>query len=332
MTFDAIIKDLKAGKFAPIYFLSGEELFFIQKIADYIEQHALEPAQKDFNFNVFYGKDSDPNVIIGDAQQYPVFSEKKLVIVKEAQEIKKWDAFESYLKNPQLTTIMVICHNYKKIDKRTAFGKLVEKNTVYLETEKLKEDKLVQWVDGLISGQGFKIKPENTKLLVDHLGNDLLKIENEIEKLSLNIKKGDLITSELIDKYIGISKDYNMFEFTKAISYKDSSNALKILQYFAKNPKAGPPVVMMGLIYNLFSKLFILHNNLGLSDFDLAKKIGVPSFFFNEYKVAMKNYPSQKTEIALSLLFEYDGKLKGLNSSGEDNAELMKEMVIKLLL
>lgn len=332
MTFDAIIKDLKAGKFAPIYFLSGEELFFIQKIADYIEQHALEPGQKDFNFNVFYGKDSDPNVIIGDAQQYPVFSEKKLVIVREAQEIKKWDAFESYLKNPQLTTIMVICHNYKKIDKRTAFGKLVEKNTVYLETEKLKEDKLVQWVDGLISGQGFKIKPENTKLLVDHLGNDLLKIENEIEKLSLNIKKGDLITSELIDKYIGISKDYNMFEFTKAISYKDSSNALKILQYFAKNPKAGPPVVMMGLIYNLFSKLFILHNNLGLSDFDLAKKIGIPSFFFNEYKVAMKNYPPQKTEIALSLLFEYDGKLKGLNSSGEDNAELMKEMVIKLLL
>jgi DNA polymerase-3 subunit delta len=330
MTFDHILKELKAGKFAPIYFLSGEEIYYIHKIADYIEQHALEPAQKDFNFNVFYGKDSDPNIIIGDAQQYPVFSEKKLIIVKEAQDIKKWDAFESYLKKPQASTILVICHNYKKIDKRTAFGKLIEKNSVFLETEKLKDEKLIHWVEALIDGHGFKIKPENSKLLVDHLGNDLSKIENEIEKLSLNINKGDLITTDLIEKYIGISKDYNMFEFTKAISFKDLTKALNILLYFQKNPKAGPPVVMMGLIYTLFSKLYILHNNLGLSDFDLAKKIGVPSFFFNEYKVAMRNFPLKKTEIAISLLYEYDGKLKGLNSGAEDDFELMKEMVFKL--
>lgn len=332
MTFEAIFKDLKAGKFAPIYFLSGEEIFYINKIADYIEANALDATQKDFNFNIFYGKDTDPNTIIGDAQQYPVFSEKKLIIVKEAQDIKKWEAFEFYIKKPMLSTILVICHNYKKIDKRTAFGKLVEKNCVYLETEKLKDEKLNQWVEANIVAHGFKIGADNVRLLVDHLGSDLTKIENEIEKLALNLKAGDMITGELIEKYIGISKDYNMFEFTKSLSFKDLQKSIKMLLYFEKNSKAGPPVVLMGLIYNLFSKLYILHNNVGLSDYDLAKTINVPSFFFAEYKAAMRNYTLPKTEIAIALLQEYDGKLKGINAGGAGDFDLMKELLFKLVL
>ena len=331
MTFDTIMKDLKAGKYAPVYFLCGEEDYFIDLVSDYIEEHLLDAGQKDFNCSVFYGKDCDPVQVVNDAKQYPVFSDRRLVVVKEAQEIKKWDAFEAYLQHPSPSTVLVISHKHKKVDKRTGFGKLVEKKTLYFESDRIKEEKLPDWITDYLQQRQIKISPDNARFLVENLGNDLSRIVNEMNKLAINLQPGEGITAELIERYIGISKEYNIFEFTKAISAGDFTRAIKILGYFEKNPKAAAAVVITSMLYNLFSKLYILHYSKGSSDSEMAKLIGVPPFFFAEYKTAARKYPLPKVEQCIHWLSILDGKIKGVNNNSINDYDLLKEFVFKAM-
>ena len=328
-TFDSIWKDLQAKKFAPIYFLCGEESYYIDIVEDFISTNALEPHEKDFNFSMFYGKDADPMVVLNDAKQYPAFAERRVVVIREAQDfkVKEWEAFESYFEKPVSSTILVFAHKNKTLDKRTKIAKTIEKYSVYLETKKLSEDVLPAWIVKYVGEKKFKITAEAAKVLAENLGNDLSRIFNEIDKLSVMLSNDTEISTELIEKYIGISKEYNITEFNKAIVYRDFSKAMKMILYFEKNPKAGPIIAIIAYMYNHFSKLFVVQQ---LKDSKAIKDaLGwVPP----DVSSGAKYYSLQKTTEILHLLCEYDAKAKGLYATGNNsNADLLKELVVKVI-
>lgn len=328
-TLDSIWKDLQAKKYESIYFLCGEEPYYIDQIEEYISENSLEPHEKDFNFSMFYGKDADAVSILNEAKQYPTFAERRVIIVREAQEFKAkdWEVFEKYVEKPVSSTVLVFAHKNKTLDKRTKIAKLIEKNTVFFESKKIKDDLLPDWITKYAQKKQFKIKSNTATLLAENLGNDLARIANEIDKLSVMLNDGVEITSEVIEKYIGISKEYNITEFNSAITKRDFNKALKMVLYFEKNPKAGPIIAILAYMYNHFSKLLVMHQ---YKDVKAATNaIGwVPPDVSN----GVKYYSMQKTQEVLHLLCEYDAKAKGLYATNNsNNADLLKELVIKVI-
>ncbi len=331
MKFQDIYKEIKSGVYHPIYFLSGEETYFIDKLIDFIATNALDVSQRDFNQIILYGKDTSPEEVLNAAKQYPAFAERRVVIVKEVQHWRKFDLLESYLENPLESTVLVFGYMHKKLDKRTKIGKLIQKKTIFFESKKLYDNQVPAWIEKEISGKGYSISHESSRLLFEHLGNNLSTISNELEKLSVNVEHGSKITPAIIEKYIGISKDYNVFELNRAIAAKNQAKAFSIIKYFGKNPKAGPLVMMLTVMYNFFSKLFVLHHNKGLSDSDAAKVAKVSPYFFKEYKLGLSNYSLEQTELAIHLLKEYDGKSKGLGNVSLKDGALMEELIYRLM-
>mgnify|MGYP000743012364 CR=1 FL=1 len=333
MSYDKIISDLKQNKFQPIYFLYGEEPYFIDKISDYIEDHALEEHERDFNQTVFYGKDSPPSAIIETCKRYPMMAEKQVVIVKEAQHLAKVLAeFEEYIKQPQPSTILVFCYKYKKIDKRKAVGKLINSQTEAFHSEKIKDYKLPDWLGKMVTENGFSINPRNTLLLSEYLGNDLGKIDQELEKLKVILKPGSEISNVVIENHIGISKDYNVFELQSAIATKNMEKAARIVQYFSKNEKGHPFVLTIGALFSYFSKICIAQFSSNKNnDQALAREVGVNPFFLKEYKVAMRNYSAVKLVKIIGYLRDYDLKSKGVNNSSTTHSDLLKELLFKIM-
>lgn len=329
-TYEQILNDLKQKKYHPIYFLCGEEPYYIDKISDYIENNVLDEAEKSFNQTILYGRDTDAITIINEAKRYPMMADRQVVIVKEAQDIKKIDELNSYFENPTPTTLLVICYKKKSVDKRTAFGKNVSKNSVYFESAKLYDNKIPEWIDAYVKEKKYKIDPKAAIMLTEFLGNDLAKISNEIDKLTLNISPNEIISPALIEKFIGISKDYNVFELTKALGLKDVLKANKIVNYFAANPKNNPFILTISNLYSYFNKLIITHSLKNQSDNVIASELGVNPYFVKEYKSACANYDYKKLVEIISLLHEYDLKSKGVNNNQEDS-ELLKELVFKIL-
>lgn len=260
-TFDSIWKDLQAKKFAPIYFLCGEESYYIDLIEDFIATNSLQPHEKDFNFSLFYGKDADPITILNDVKQYPTFADRRVVIVREAQDIKvkDWEVFEKYIEHPINSSILIFAHKNKTLDKRTKIAKLIEKKTTYFESKKIAENELPNWIANYVNNRGFKINDDATRVLAENIGNDLSRISNELDKLSVMLSDNAVITTDIIEKYIGISKEYNISEFNNAIIKRDFTKAMKMVMYFEKNPKAGSIIAIIAYLYNHFSKLFVLH-------------------------------------------------------------------------
>ena len=238
---EAVIKDLKSGLFAPIYFLQGEEPYYIDQIANYIEEHALEASQKGFNQVVMYGKDHPVNAVVTNARRFPMMSERQVVIVKEAQNIADLNKeagqklLLDYIQNPLPSTILVICHKYKSIDKRKALGKQLDKHTVLVDTKKLYDNQIPDWVSNYVKSQGFTIDPKATQMFADYIGNDLERLSNEIDKVLINFEEKVTINPEIVQKYVGISKEYNVFELQKALQSKDVLKANRIVNYFAAN-------------------------------------------------------------------------------------------------
>ncbi|MFN4235133.1 MAG: DNA polymerase III subunit delta [Bacteroidia bacterium] len=329
-TYEQILNDLKNKKYHPIYFLCGEEPYYIDKISDYIENHVLDEAEKSFNQTILYGRDTDAITIINEAKRYPMMADRQVVIVKEAQDIKKIEELNAYFENPTPTTLLVICYKKKSVDKRTAFGKNVSKNSVYFESAKLYDNKIPEWIDAYVKEKKYKIDPKAAIMLTEFLGNDLAKISNEIDKLILNISSNEIITPAIIEIFIGISKDYNVFELTKALGLKDVLKANRIVNYFAANPKNNPFILIISNLYSYFNKLIITHSLKNQSDNVIASELGVNPFFVKEYKTACANYDYKKLVEIISLLHEYDLKSKGVNNNQEDS-ELLKELVFKIL-
>lgn len=328
-TFDSIWKNLKAKKFEPVYFLCGEEPYYIDLIDEYIAENALAPHEKDFNFSLFYGKDAEAINILTEAKQYPTFAERRVIIVREAQDFKAkdWEVFEKYIEKPVDSTILVFAHKNKTLDKRTKIAKLVEKNSVFFDSKKIKEDTLPNWITEYVQTKNYKIKSNTAILLAENLGNDLSRIANEIDKLSVMLTAGAEVTAEIIEKYIGISKEYNITEFNNAITKRNYGKAMKMVLYFEKNPKAGPIIAILAYMYNHFSKLLVMHQYK-----DVKAATNAIGWIPQDVSNGVKYYSQQKTQEVLHLLCEYDAKAKGLYATNNNsNSDLLKELVIKVI-
>lgn len=335
MPAQKLITDLKNQKFSPIYLLHGEEPYYIDFVSDYIEQKVLSEAEKGFNQTVIYAtKETDPVSIINNAKRYPMMSEYQVIIVKEAQNLE-WDKAENvltaYFNQPLKSSILVFCYKYKKFDKRKKLFKLIEKAGITLESNKIYDNKVAPWINEYINHSGHKIRPDASALMEEYLGNNLSKIVNELEKLLINVPKEREITTTDVQNNIGISKDFNVFELNKALSNRDVVKANQIINYFASNPKSHPIPVILGSLSNYFTKILKCHYAPDKSQATIAKIAGVHSFFAGEYISAMRHYNQWKTFQIIGYLREYDLKSKGVNAVNLDPAQLMKELVYKIM-
>lgn len=327
-----IVNDIKEGVIKPIYFLTGEEPYFIDQISDYIEDHLLDESEKGFNQVVLYGRDVTIDDIMGQAKRYPMMAERQVVIVKEGQELaRSIDKLEPYVKNAQPSTVLVFCYKYKKLDKRKSLYKSLKKFGEYYESKKLYDNQIADWLRRVLIDEGYKIQPKAAQILVDYLGNDLSKVKNEINKLMLILPKGSEVTPEAIEENIGISKDFNIFELRKAICFKDVLKAQRIAQYFVQNPKEHPLIMTVGQLYSLFVSILKYHALPTKDKSSIARGLGISPFFADEYIAAGRNYPMKKASAAISLIREVDVKSKGVGASAFATNDLLKELLVRVM-
>lgn len=329
MDHQDIIKDWKANKFRPLYWLEGEEDFFIDKVVDYAEHHLLSEADKGFNLTVLYGKDATWSDVINTCRRYPMFAERQVVILKEAQAMRDLLKLEAYIDKPLESTILVVAHKQGKIDGRSKMAKLIKDRGVILSTKKLYDNQVPSWAEAYVRGQGLAISEKACVLLADHIGNDLSRIANEIDKLMVNLPAGKKIDENDIEKYVGISKEYNVFELQNAIGQQDMQRTMRIINYFSANPKAGPIQMVIPALYNYFAKINLLFGIKG-GEKEMASALGVHPFFLKDYTAAARKFGPAGTEKAILLLHEYNLRSIGVNDSGNEDGELMKEMVCRM--
>lgn len=331
MSAEKIITDWKKNIFKPFYWLEGEEEFYIDEVVDYAEHHILSEADAAFNLSVFYGKDANWAEVVNACSRYPMFAQRQVVLLKEAQQMKDIDKLENYITNPLASTVFVVSYKGKTIDGRSKLAKLLKQNGEVLSAKKLYDNQLPAWTNNFIQSKGFTITPRALTLLVDHIGNDLNRIANEFEKVSMNLSDRKNITEDDIEKYVGISKEYNVFELQQALSNKDLAKAITIIQYFEGNPKAAPIQMLLPALYNHFSKVLTVFQMT-----DKTEKALRPMFYNNPYAArqaleTVLNYSYSGVEQTLMLLHEYNLKSIGVNSIGISDASLMKELAVKII-
>jgi DNA polymerase-3 subunit delta len=326
-----IVNDIKAGNIKPIYFLMGEESYYIDKLSDYIEKNVLSEEEKGFNQTVLYGRDVTIEDIISTSKRYPMMAERQVVIVKEAQDLSRTiDKLESYAEKPMLTTVLVLCYKYKTLDKRKKTTKLLAKSGVVYESKKLYENQVGDWIKRVLAGKKYTIEPKASAMLVEFLGTDLSKINNELEKLQIILPKGSTITPKDIEENIGFSKDFNVFELRKALGERNQLKAYTIAENFANNPKENPMVVTTSLVFGFFIQLLKYHGLKDRNPKNVAAVIGVNPFFLKEYDVALKNYPMRKVSQIVASLRDIDVKSKGVGAQSMSNSDLLKEMLYQI--
>ena len=331
MSVEKILKDWKAAKFKPVYWLEGEEEFYIDQIINYAEHNILSEAEAGFNLTVFYGKDADWTAVINACRRYPMFAERQVVLLKEAQQMRDIDKLEAYIDKPQPSTVFVVAYKEKKVDGRSKLAKMLKEKAELYTTKKMYDNQLPEWTAGLISSKGYEIAQKALLLLVDHIGNDLNRINNEIEKLLVNLAGRATITEDDIERYVGISKEYNVFELQDAFARRDRVKAIRIIQYFEGNPKAGPIQLILPSIYNFFSKAYMILAQPGADEKGIAAAIGVNPYFVKDYLAAVRNYGYEGIESGLLLLHTYNLKSIGIGSVNAEDASLLKELVIKMM-
>jgi DNA polymerase-3 subunit delta len=331
MTFEQIIQNLQNKIYHPIYLLHGEESYFIDEISDYIEKNVLDEMEREFNLTVLYGRDCTADAIVSAAKRYPMMANYQVIIVKEAQDVPKLEELAEYIEKAVPTTILVLAHKTKKVDSRKVFFKRADKFGVTFEAKKLYDNQVPAWIKDFVAKKGYAIDPKSCSLLVEYLGGDLSKIVNELEKLMLNIPQKAGITPEIIEKYIGISKDFNVFELNKALATKNVLKANQIITHFALNPKENPIQKVIPIVFSFFLKLLLYQTNAKKANpADLKAIVGTP--FLTEYENAARLYTVQKTALIIGYLREYDVKSKGVDSTASvESGDLLKELVFKIL-
>jgi DNA polymerase III subunit delta len=326
-----IVNDIKAGNIKPIYFLMGEESYYIDKLSDYIEDKVLTEDEKGFNQTVLYGRDVTIEDIVSTAKRYPMMAERQVVIVKEAQDLSRTiDKIESYAENPMPSTVLVFCYKYKTLDKRKKVTKLLTKNGIVYESKKLYENQVGDWIKRVLAGKKYAIEPKANAMLVEFLGTDLSKINNELEKLQIILPSGSTITPKHIEENIGFSKDFNVFELRKAIGDRNQLKAYTIADNFAQNPKDNPMVVTTSLVFSFFVQLLKYHGLKDKNPKNVATVLGVNPFFLKDYDIALKNYPMRKVSQIVATLRDVDVKSKGVGASSLPQSDLLREMLFKI--
>ncbi|MCJ7447569.1 MAG: DNA polymerase III subunit delta [Bacteroidales bacterium] len=332
VTYEEIISDLKKRIFKPVYFLAGEEPYYIDLITDHIEEKVLPEAEKSFNQVVLYGEDTTIPAIIETARKFPMMSSHQVVIVKEAQTLKKIEDLVYYLEKPLLSTILVFNYKYKVVDKRTKFYKLLETHAVYFESVRLRDYQVPAWIERYLMTQGIKADPNASAMLTEYLGTDLHKIVNELIKLIITLPAGKpVITTSLIEKNIGISKDYNNFELQKAVGEKNILKANMIVHHFANNPKDNPITLTIASLFSFFSKLLTYHYLADKSKNNAAAVLKVNPYFVKDYETSAGKYNISNTVQIISLLRTYDMKSKGYGDLSSEPGDLLKELIFKIL-
>jgi len=328
--FERILSDLRNRIYRPVYFLMGDEPYFIDEIAAFIEENVLDENEKEFNQSILYGRDMDVPTILEYAKRYPMMSNYQVVIIREAQEIRNIEQLETYCQKPLSSTILVFCYKYKKLDRRKSFARTIEKTGVVFESKRIYDDKLPSWISERLKNMGYGITPKAALLLAEYLGSDLSKIMNELSKLAINLDKGMTVDEKVIEENIGISKDYNIFELQNALGERDVLKANRIVNHFAANEKDHPLVMVVSTLYGFFVKLLKYHATPDKSRNNIASVLGVNPFFVPDYQKAAKNYSYPKLRETISILREYDLKGKGVGSA-TTGGELMREMIYRIL-
>ncbi|SDU01649.1 DNA polymerase III, delta subunit [Polaribacter sp. Hel1_33_78] len=326
-----IVSEIKKGNIKPIYFLMGEEPYYIDKISDFIEENILDEAEKGFNQQVMYGRDSSIEDIVSSAKRFPMMAERQVLIVKEAQDLSRSiEKLVSYAENPQPTTVLVLNYKYKKLDKRKKLHKAIAKSGLIYESKKLYENQVSDWIRRVLSGKKYQIELKAAQMLVEFLGTDLSKISNELDKLMLILPKETIIDDKHIEDNIGISKDFNNFELRKAVGEKNIVKSNRIINYFAENPKNNPLVMTISLLNSFFTQLLLFHGLQDKSKSSVAKTLGVNPYFVDEYFLAARNYPMRKVAQVIAFLREADIKSKGVGAH-QSHKDILKELLFKIL-
>ncbi len=332
MTYEQLIGDLKNKSYKPVYFLWGDEPYYIDLVTSFITGNVLTEAEQSFNQTILYGKDSEAGEVSDLARRFPMMSSHQVVVLKEAQEMKSLGDLLAYVEQPQPSTLLVINYKYKKPDKRQKLFKILEKNSVWFESKKLYDNQVPGWISGYASNRNFRIEPKAAALLAEFLGSDLSKIANEVEKLIMAIgKPGATITPEDVEKHIGFSKDFNQFELQSALGNRDVVKAMRIINYFAENERKYPIALTTVSLYFFFSKLLLFHYTKDKSKQNLATVLKVNPYFVKDYAAAARRYPAGKLVEIISLLRTYDMRSKGWDGNSTSGGELTRELVFKIL-
>jgi DNA polymerase III subunit delta len=331
MSFETIMHDLQQKKYKPIYWLEGDEDFFIDRVTDYVEKQVLAEGEKDFNLSIFYGRDAEWAEVINICRRYPMFAERQIVMIKEAQGMNNIEKLETYIENPLPSTLLVIAYKHGKIDGRLRLAKLLKEKGEILSAKKLYDNQLPEWIQQYAASRGYTITGKANALLFDHIGNDLSGLSNEIDKLLVNVKDKSQVDENDIEKYVGISKEYNVFELQDAIGKKDMSKAMKIVQYFSSNPKAGPIQVILVSLYNFFSKSLLLFTIKTKNEKEMAGELGVNIYFLKDYIQVANKYGQRGIEKNILLLYQYNLKSVGIDNATTSHTELLKELLYKIM-
>ena len=332
ITYEEIISDLKKRIFKPVYFLAGEESFYIDRISDFIEENILPESERSFNQVVLYGEDTSVAAIIDTARRFPMMSSHQVVIVKEAQSLRKIEDFLFYIEKPQPSTILVINYKYKAVDKRTKLYKALTTNAVYFESPRLRDYQVPGWIERYLMAEGIKTDPNASAMLTEYLGTDLHKIVNELNKLLITLPADKpVITTSIIEKNIGISKDYNNFELQKAVGEKNILKANRIVRHFAANQKDNPITLSIASLFSFFSRLLTYHYLTDKSKNNVAAALKINPYFVREYELAATKYSLAKAVQVIALLRTYDMKSKGYGDLSSEAGDLLKELVFKIM-
>ncbi|MDQ3277309.1 MAG: DNA polymerase III subunit delta, partial [Bacteroidota bacterium] len=306
MSPEKIIADIKKGATKPVYWLEGEEDFFIDQVIQYAEHNILPESEASFNLTIFYGRDTAWADVINASRRYPMFAEKQVVILKEAQDMKGIDKLEAYLEKPLLSTLLFVAYKGKKVDGRTKLAKLIKEKAVHLQAKKIYDSALPEWTADLVKEKGFTITKKALFLLIDHIGNDLSRLSNEIDKLALNLKGSNAITEDAIETFVGVSKEFNVFELQQAIAQRDLYKAVRIVNYFGSNPKAAPLQLVFPSLYNFFSKVQVVYTVPAKDEKTVATALGVNAFFVKDYLSTATRFTYPEIEKIMLLLYEYN--------------------------
>lgn len=331
MSVTKILNDWKKKSFKPVYWFEGEEDFYIDQLVDAAEHTILSEAESGFNLSVFYGKDAAWSDVVNACMRYPMFSDRQVVILKEAQQMKDIDKLEGYINNPLSSTIFVVGHKEKKVDGRSKLAKLLKEKGEVLSTKKMYDNELPAWTQDFIENKGYQPTQKAVHLLVDHIGNDLSRIANEVDKVMLNLGNRKTITDDDIENFVGISKEYNVFELQNAVGKKNLAKALQIVQYFESNPKAAPIQLVLPSLYSYFSKVFMLFGAQG-DDKAVAAQTGINAWFMKDYKATASAYGFEGVQSALLLMHHYNLRSVGVGDVGTEDASLLKEMIYKMMM
>ena len=332
VTEKQLIEELDKGNFKPVYLLTGEENYYIDEVSNYFEEKVIDPSVRDFDQTVLYGRDVDMASVVSTVKRYPMMSPIHLVIVKEAQDIdvRQWDRLAAYLQQPSDRSVLVLCYRHKKLDKRTAAYKAIDKVGVVFESPKVYDNQVPSWISREVANHGYSITDKAAAMMAENIGVDLGKIANELSKLYPLLPQGGTITEQLVEDQIGISKDYNVFELQKAIGRRDPVMCNRIINHFAANPKKNPIQMMLPLLYGYFLKIMFYHQLENKSD--APKVLGCAPSFVQDYALAARNYPLGKLATCIGYLYETDLRSKGVRNSGNvTDGELLKELIFKVI-